>query len=118
KGGPGIKPITGTATAELYNSRLPAAEYDKADGVSTYNADGMKLLIPAVNTQGWAAYNNLDLTDVNAIEVIYFLQQAPKHGYVVEALLDGLQGNKLGEVTIGPGARPMTPNTAVISFAP
>ncbi|GAA0526307.1 ThuA domain-containing protein [Chitinophaga japonensis] len=118
KGGPGIKPITGTATVELYNSRLSAADYDKVDGLSTYSADGLKLLIPAVNTEGWAAYNNLDLTDVNAIEVVYFLQQAPKSGYVVEALLDGLQGTKLGEVTIGPGGKPMTPNSAVISFAP
>lgn len=118
KGGAGIKPITGTAAVELFNSKLPAGEYDKADGVSTYTFDGMKLLIPAANTEGWAAYKDLDLSDVGGIEAIYFMQQAPQYGYVVEALLDGLQGTKLGEVTIGPGAKPGAPNTALISFAP
>lgn len=118
KGGPGIRPITGTAAAELFNSKLPAAEYDKADGVSTYNADGMKLLIPAANTEGWTLHKDLDLSEVNGIEVIYFLQQAPQYGYVVEVMLDGLQGTRLGGVTIGPGAKPGTPNSAVISFTP
>jgi glucose/arabinose dehydrogenase/cytochrome c551/c552/type 1 glutamine amidotransferase len=118
KGGPGIRPITGSAAVQLFNAKLPAADYDKADGVSTYTADGMKLLIPAANTEGWVMYRDLDLSEVNAIDVIYFLQQAPQYGYVVEALLDGLQGTKLGEVTIGPGAKPGTPNSAVISVAP
>jgi cytochrome c551/c552 len=118
KGGAGIKPITGTAGIELYNSKLPAGEYDKADGVSTYTAEGMKLLIPAASTEGWAAYKDLDLSDVNGIEVIYFTPQTPQYGYVAEALLDNLQGAKLGEVTIGPGAKPGAPNTASISFTP
>ncbi len=119
KGGPGIKPITGTAAVELYNSKLQAGDYDKADGVSTYSDDGKKFLIPAANTTGWAAYQNLDLTEVSGIEIIYGAQQAPQYGYTVEALLDGLQGTLLGQVTIGPGAKiaPET-NTALISFTP
>ena len=118
KGGAGIKPITGTAGVELYNAKLSAGDYDKADGVSTFDLNGTKLLIPAANTEGWAAYKDLDLTDVRGIEAIYFLQKAPQYGYVVELFLDNLQGAKLGEVTIGPGAKPGTPNTALISFTP
>jgi glucose/arabinose dehydrogenase/cytochrome c551/c552/type 1 glutamine amidotransferase len=119
KGGPGIKPITGMATTELYNSKLSAGDYDKADGVSTYSMDGKKFLLPAANTTGWAAYNNLDLTEVSGIEITYFAQQAPQYGYTIEVLLDGLQGTKLGEVTVGPGMKiAPAPNTALISFAP
>lgn len=119
KGGPGIKPITGTAAAELFNAKLSAADYDKADGVSTFSADGQKYLLPAANVTGWAAYDHIDLTEVTGIELTYFAQQAPQYGYTVEVLLDGLQGTKLGEVTIGPGMKTVpAPNTALITFAP
>jgi len=107
------------ASTELYNSKLSAGDYDKADGVSTYSMDGKKFLLPAANTNGWAAYNNLDLTEVSGIEITYFAQQAPQYGYTIEVLLDGLQGTKLGEATVGPGMKiAPAPNTALISFAP
>lgn len=117
KGGPGIKPITGTNTVQLLNPKLPAAAYSKADGVSTYQADGIKLLIPA-SGNGWAVYNDLDLTTVNGIEITYMVQDAQTQGYVVEAFLDNANGTRLGETTIGPGAQAKVPNKASISFSP
>ncbi|RBL92948.1 ThuA domain-containing protein [Chitinophaga flava] len=117
KGGPGIKPITGTNTVQLLNPKLPAAAYSKADGVSTYQADGIKLLIPATGN-GWAVYNDLDLTTVNGIEITYMVQDAQSQGYVVEAFLDNANGTRLGETTIGPGAQAKVPNKASISFSP
>lgn len=118
KGGAGIKPITGSAATLLYSPKLQAEEYDKADGVSSFEADGMKLLIPAVGAQSWAAYNDLDLTDVNGIQLTYGVREVPQYGYVVEALLDTQEGTKLGEVTIGPGAKAGQTNQATISFTP
>ncbi|MBC9911517.1 ThuA domain-containing protein [Chitinophaga varians] len=117
KGAPGIKPITGTAAAQLLNPRLPAAGYSKADGVSTFEVNGMKLLIPAT-ANSWVVYNDLDLTDVNGIDVTYLIQDAQQQGFVVEAFLDNANGTRLGETTIGPGAQPKAPNKASISFAP
>ncbi|WP_143304615.1 ThuA domain-containing protein [Chitinophaga vietnamensis] len=117
KGGPGIKPITGTATIELHNPKLPAAVYAKADGVAVFDANGMKFLIPAT-AEGWVAYKKLDLTDVSGIEVMYMVQEPQEQGYVLEAFLDNAEGAKLGEVTIGPGAAPKAPNLASINFSP
>ncbi|HVI47133.1 MAG TPA: ThuA domain-containing protein, partial [Chitinophaga sp.] len=117
KGGPGIKPITGASAVELYNPKLPATDYSKADGVSVFQADGMKFLIPATS-EGWVVYNKLDLTDVSGIDINYMVQETPQQGYTVEAFLDNAGGTRLGEVTIGPGAAPKTPVKASFSFAP
>ncbi|SEW03112.1 Glucose/arabinose dehydrogenase, beta-propeller fold [Chitinophaga sp. YR573] len=114
KGGPGIRPITGNDAIMLRNPKLPATESDKSDGVSSYETEGMKLLIPTAN--GWVLYKNMDLTSVAGINVIYFSQEALQYGYVVEAFLDKMDGTKLGEVTIGPGAKPKVPNNAFISI--
>lgn len=116
KGGAGIKPITGTAVAELRNSRIQAENYSKADGLSSFEVNGMKLIIPSA--QSWSTYKNIDLTDVTGITVLYGAQEAMQYGYVVEVLLDGAEGTKLGEVTIGPGAKKDEMNQALISFAP
>ncbi|SEW23730.1 ThuA domain-containing protein [Chitinophaga arvensicola] len=117
KGGPGIKPITGTATAELISPKLIAADFSKADGAAVFSADGMKFLIPS-NAEGWAVYNKLDLTDINGIELVYMVQEPQQAGYVVEAFLDDANGTRLGEVTIGPGAQPKTQNKANFNFTP
>ncbi|NSL88866.1 PKD domain-containing protein [Chitinophaga sp. Mgbs1] len=115
KGGPGIKPITGTATAQLLNPKLAAANYSKADGVSVFQMDNMKFLIPAT-AEGWATFNNLDLTAVTGIDIIYMVQETPQQGYIVEAFTDNANGTRLGAVTIGPGAIPKAPNKATITF--
>ncbi|HJT73434.1 MAG TPA: PQQ-dependent sugar dehydrogenase, partial [Chitinophaga sp.] len=116
KGGPGIRPITGSATATLRSPKLPANGFDRSDGVSVFEAEGMKLLIPASN--GWVAYNDLDLTGISGVNVLYFTQEALQYGYIVEAMLDKIDGAKLGEVTIGVGAKAKMPNSAIMSFAP
>ena len=116
RGGPGIKPITGTDAVTLRSPKIPAASFDKSDGVSTFEFDGKKLLIPAGS--GWVDYRNLDLTAVNGININYFTQEPLQHGYIVEIFLDKADGVKLGEATIGVGAKGMAPNTALISFAP
>lgn len=116
KGGPGIKPITGAASAQLINAKLQAENFDKADGASTVEIEGDKYVIPTA--QGWVMYKDLDLTAVNGINIIYFILEEPKYGYVVEARLDQPDGTKLGEAIIGPGAKQQVPNTKNISFTP
>ncbi|MDR6565671.1 ThuA domain-containing protein [Chitinophaga ginsengisegetis] len=117
KGGPGIKPITGTAAAELLSPKLAAADFSKADGMAVFAVNGTKFLIPS-NTAGWATYNNLDLTGVSGIELAYMVQETPQSGYIVEAFLDDANGTRLGEVTIGPGAQPKAPNKVNFNFTP
>lgn len=115
KGGTGIRPITGTANAELRNPKIQAESYSKADGAATVEISGMKLLIPTASS--WASYKDLDLAEVDGIELTYFVQEIPQYGYIVEARIDdAVNGQKLGEVSIGPNAQKETPTTAVIRF--
>jgi glucose/arabinose dehydrogenase/cytochrome c551/c552/type 1 glutamine amidotransferase len=116
KGGAGIKPITGTASVELRNPTIPAADYDKSNGISAFSVDNRKFLIPS--NGGWASYRQLDLTEVSGLEFTYMVQETPQQGYVVEAFLDDENGARLGEVTIGPGAAAKAPNKAAIRFTP
>ncbi|MFD2888884.1 ThuA domain-containing protein [Chitinophaga cymbidii] len=115
KGGTGIRPITGTANAELRNPKIQAESYAKADGAATVEISGKKLLIPTASS--WVSYKNLDLAEVNGIELTYFVQDVPQYGYTVEARIDdAVNGQKLGEVSIGTSAEKEKPATAVIRF--
>lgn len=115
KGGKGIRPITGVANAELRNARFQAGSYVKSDAAATVEINGKKLLIPTANS--WVAYREMDLTDVTALELSYFVQEAPQYGYTVSAHLDSQGGQQLGSpVNIGAGAASGKPNTATISF--
>lgn len=115
KGGPGIRPITGTASVELRNPRMQAENYKTADGAAVVEISGMKLLIPTANAV--VGYRELDFAAVSGIELTYFVQEPLQYGYTVSAHLDSPNGEKLGEVNIGAGAKKEVPNMATISFA-
>lgn len=114
KGGKGIRPITGTAGAELRNPRFQAGSYAKADAAATVEINGKKLLIPTANS--WASYREMDLTDVTGLELTYFVQEIPQYGYTVSVHLDSQNGQQLGTASIGAGAAAGKPNTATITF--
>lgn len=116
QGGPNIRPLTGTATVTLRSPKLVAANYDQSFGVTTFEADAIKFLIPTANS--WVSYNNLDLTGVTGVGIAYYTQEALQYGYTVQVFLDKDGGTKLGEVLIGPGAKVKAPNAATINFAP
>ncbi len=114
KGGPGIRPITGAANAELRNPKIQAESYKLSDGMATVETNGMKLLIPTANS--WAAYKDLDLAEVSGIELTYFVQETLQHGYTVSAHLDSPQGQELGRAAMGAGAVKEIAATATIRF--
>jgi cytochrome c len=114
KGGPGIRPITGSDVVTLRNPKLQAVASDKSDGVSTVEVEGMKLLIPSASS--WLSYHDIDLTTISGINVTYYCQDVPEFGYVVEAFVDKMDGVKLGEITIGPGAKPKQANNGTINI--
>lgn len=114
KGGKGIRPITGTANAELRNARFQATSYAKVDAAATVEISGKKLLIPTANS--WASYRPMDLTDVTGIELSYFVQEVPEHGYTVALHLDSPTGQQLGTANIGAGAAAGKANTATVNF--
>ncbi|SHK98742.1 Glucose/arabinose dehydrogenase, beta-propeller fold [Chitinophaga jiangningensis] len=105
KGAAGIKPMTGTASVALYNPRIPASAYTKADGVSSFEINGMKFLIPGIPSSA-VEYGDLDLTDVTSVDMNYMINAATDAGFDVTAFLDG---NQIGTFQVGPGAQPMQP---------
>ncbi|MGX5820763.1 ThuA domain-containing protein [Chitinophaga lutea] len=115
KGGKGIRPITGTAAAELRNPRFQAENWAKADGAASIEINGMKLLIPTANAA--VAYQPMDLAGVAGVELTYYIQEPPQHGYTVSVHLDSPTGEQLGQASIGAGAQPEKPNTAEVRFA-
>lgn len=116
KGGPGIKPITGSSTVALRNATLDAVSPDQMDGASIVEVSGLKLLLPGA-AGGTATFANLDLRSISGVQVIYYAKDISANGYVVEAFLDSPTGTKLGEANIGPGASTTAPNKAFIHFA-
>lgn len=116
KGGPGIKPITGSSTVALRNATLDAVSPDQMDGASVVEVSGLKLLLPGA-AGGTATFANLDLRSISGVQVIYYAKDISANGYVVEAFLDSPTGTKLGEANIGPGASTTAPNKAFIHFA-
>jgi cytochrome c len=116
KGGPGIRPLTGTSTVSLRNAKIAASEFDQSNGASTIDYDGRKMLIPTANA--WVLYKDLDLTGVTGIDVIYGAEKPLEYGYTVEVHLDKVDGQKLGEVLIGQHITPQQPSTESLNFAP
>jgi glucose/arabinose dehydrogenase/cytochrome c551/c552/type 1 glutamine amidotransferase len=116
QGGAGIRPLTGSTTVMLRSPKLAAAAYDQSFGVSSFEVNNMKFLIPTAS--GWVQYDGLDFMGVTAIGVNYFAQEALTYGYKIEAFLDKDGGVKLGEVVIGPGAKVKMPNVARMDFSP
>ncbi|NIG52945.1 ThuA domain-containing protein [Chitinophaga sp. Cy-1792] len=114
KGAVGIKPMTGTASVALYNPRIAASAYTKADGVSAFEMNGMKFLIPGVAGSA-VEYGNLDLTSVSGVDINYMTNAAVDAGFDVTAFLDG---NQIGTMQIGPGAVPMKPNASSVKLPP
>ncbi|RAJ10736.1 glucose/arabinose dehydrogenase [Chitinophaga skermanii] len=112
KGGSGIKPLTGSAIAELVSPSLSAYDFTVGDGVSKMEYNGMRLALPSANS--FMTFAKLDLNSVNGIELQYAGQKPLEHGLRVQAYL-GTQ--LLGETVIGQNLEPMKPSFATINFA-
>ena len=99
KGGPGIKPLTGSSTVSLRNSKVNlnvAGELEQYTKVNFNNTDF--LMVPKVS--GTFALSKIDLTGIQAVDLAAMWQKAPLSDYSFEVRLDSPTGKKVGSATL------------------
>jgi glucose/arabinose dehydrogenase/cytochrome c551/c552 len=117
KGGNGIKPLTGSSSVSLANSKLTAGALQPISGFTSIDYNGMKLLmIP--KGDGSFRVDSIDLTDIASLELIIGGDRAPKYGYSFSVHLDGPSGRKLGEGVLPGGSKPIGKGFASVARLP
>ena len=96
KGGSNIKPMTGSSTIALRNSKLLFFGANNLKGYTAVDFSGMHfMVVPSAN--GWFSLDNLDLSGISGAVLAAGWQKAPEFGYTFELRLDGPEGKKIGE---------------------
>jgi cytochrome c len=96
KGGPNIKPLTGTYTRILRNSKLSFNGVSKTKGFAAYTFNGMALMIVPKGS-GWFSIDSIDLAMINGVSLMAAWQSPPATDYIFELHLDSPDGKKIGE---------------------
>ena len=101
KGGNNTKALTGKTTTSLRSNTLYFSGLEKAKGFMPFKYNGQHIMIfPA--GEGYFPSDNVDLSDVHAINVTCGWQAAPKGAMDFEARLDSPDGKMLGKGTLSP----------------
>ena len=98
KGGNNIKPMTGTSSIVLRNSKMAFFNTTNLVGYTSVDFSGMRFMI-VPKTAGSFSVENIDLTGVTAAVLAAGWQKAPDFGFGFELRLDSPDGKKLGEGT-------------------
>ena len=101
KGGNNIKPLTGETAVILRNSRL---RFESAGNLSKYTIlsdNGIPLMV-VPKEKGSFSLDDIDLTNVAAIEITASHTEPIDRGYSFEIRLDGPNGQKIGKTTLSP----------------
>ncbi len=104
KGSAGNKPLTGHATAALRNNKVSTAAALSLKGYTTISYNNMLLLI-VPKDQGSFSIDNVDLTEIDAVELAVAWDKSPKFGYAFELRLDNPNGKKIGEGSLPAGTK-------------
>ncbi|MEO8721768.1 MAG: ThuA domain-containing protein [Ginsengibacter sp.] len=122
KGGDNIKPLTGSGSVELRNSKITFDGVTKMEGYSKVTFNGNSYLV--IPNEGWFSIDQIDLTDISKTSLNIGWQKAPVSGYTFELHLDSPKGQKVGELSFagksGGGKDDTKPEFAIInsSFSP
>lgn len=95
KGGENIRPLMGSNSATLINSKLTFEHVKNMDGYSKATFNGNTYLI--IPNSGWFSIDSIDLTDISRASLTMGWQRPPVPGYTFELHLDSPQGEKIGE---------------------
>jgi cytochrome c len=102
KGGNGIRPMTGSTTVALRNSKMFFYRAKNMKGFTTVDFNGTRFLI-VPTADGWFSLDNIDLTGITTATLAAGWQKPPDFGYAVELHLDAPDGKKIAEGQILPG---------------
>ena len=97
KGGNNIKPLSGSASVALRNSKVTfeSVKKRKEFGLNT-NGDIAYLSVP--DSTGWFVLENIDLSNIEQVELGVDWTKTPLASYQFELRLDAPDGRKIGEL--------------------
>jgi cytochrome c len=99
KGGNNITPLTGNTRLTLRNSKINPGRIRSMKNYSNVNFEGKRyLVVPKGN--GWFSIDTVDLTSINAAELMIASQASLEFGYIFEIHLDTPEGIKIGELKL------------------
>ncbi|HKP32417.1 MAG TPA: PQQ-dependent sugar dehydrogenase, partial [Chitinophagaceae bacterium] len=96
KGRTNIKPLTGTSTLVLRNSKLGFGSVKQMEKFQPYDVNGSKIMVTPT-TPGWFAIDSIDLSRVTNVAISVGWQKAPEFGFTYELHLDSQDGQLLGK---------------------
>lgn len=99
QGGTGVRPLTGSNSVALRNSKMNFKEARNLKDYSSVNFNGKRLMITPKGT-GSFSLDNIDLTGISAAELTVGWQAPPQFGYTFELHLDAPDGKKIGEAVL------------------
>lgn len=96
KGGNNIKPLMGSNSVALHNSKITFEGIDHLQAFSKVAYNGNTFMIIPQNT-GWFSIDSIDLQGISRAAITLGWQKPPVAGYTFEVHLDAPDGNKIGE---------------------
>jgi glucose/arabinose dehydrogenase/cytochrome c551/c552 len=100
KGGKGLRPQSGVGNLILRSPVINMDANNRTDKVTIAEFGGKKIAVSTDNV-GLVYFNQLNLSNVKAIELNYMMQAVPDIGYIISFHVDGANGKQLGSVKIG-----------------
>ena len=105
KGGKGLRPQSGVGNLVLKSPVISVDANSSAEKVTIAEFGGRKLAVVTDQT-GFLRFNNLNLSNVAALEMNYMMRAVPDFGFVISSHVNSADGQLLGEVKIGHDADP------------
>ncbi|MRS61873.1 ThuA domain-containing protein [Larkinella terrae] len=96
KGGSVIGPLTGTSTVALRSAKMKAASFDEGKSVSKYKLPTGGEIVFAGATNGYFAFNDIDLSGIRSVTVMGSASKQYMAGGTLEIRLDSPTGTVLG----------------------
>ena len=98
KGGNNIKPLTGSHSLSLRNSKMSFGRISGKQGYSSYHDNGTTYLkVP--KEMGWFSTDSLDLSTIRTASLMVNWAKGPVGAYTFEIHLDTPGGEKIGSFT-------------------
>ena len=105
KGGKGLRPQSGVGNLILKSPVISVDANSSLEKVTIAEFGGRKLAIVTDQT-GLLRFNNLNLSNVAALEMNYMMRAVPDFGFVISWHVNSADGQLLGEAKIGHDADP------------
>ncbi|HWK06363.1 MAG TPA: PQQ-dependent sugar dehydrogenase [Puia sp.] len=95
KGGNNIKPLTGSHSLSLQNSKMSFSRISGKHGYSSYHDNGTTYLKVPKDT-GWCSTDSIDLSTIRTASLMVNWTKGPVGAYTFELHLDSPGGEKIG----------------------